>query len=120
MRSRATLALAFLLLVAAPSAHAAGGPVIGIDSPGGIVAPGGSSRYLALHGARGDTVVARLSLPGGKLVRQRAVKGDYLTPAVAYDGSTSGVSADARKLVLIEAQTRLPVRTTRLLVLSAL
>src|SRR5437763_14152541 len=120
MRSCATLVLAVLLLAAAPSAHGAGGPVIGIDSSGGIVGPGGASRYLALHGLRGDTVVARLSLPGGKLLRQRAVKGHYMTPAVAYDGSTSGGSGDATKLVLIEAQTRVPVRTTRLLVMSAL
>jgi hypothetical protein len=49
----------------------------------------------------------------------QAWPGTWTIPAVAYDGSASGLSADRRTLVLIEPRTSFPRARTRLLVVDA-
>jgi hypothetical protein len=51
--------------------------------------------------------------------RKREISGDFSLPAVAYDGSPAGLSADGRTLVLISPRTRYPRRRTTLAVLDA-
>ena len=45
-------------------------------------------------------------------MRERRLRGWFSIPAVAYDGSPSGLSADGRKLVLISPRKRFPRRRT--------
>jgi hypothetical protein len=110
---------AFASLAAAPAAAADGLPVLGIDVGGvGVVAPAASARYVTLA-AGANTVVARVATTGGMVLRSRVLKGTFTIPAVAYDGSASGLSHDGKTLVLIEPRRSFPRLRTRLLVLDA-
>ena len=60
--------------------------------------------------------------PAGGRPRPRVeilLRGTFTIPAVAYDGSASGLSGDRRTLVLIEPRTSFPRVATSLLVLHA-
>jgi hypothetical protein len=122
MRTR-LLPLALSLLVAAAFAGAAradGLPVEGVDlSRAGV--PGtdpGAPRYVALPAGR-DTLVAAVSQDGGQVRRSRLLDGRFTIPAVAYDGSPGGLSADGRTLVLINPRRGFPRRLTSFAVLDA-
>jgi hypothetical protein len=69
--------------------------------------------------ARGATVVARVQRNGGQILNSSTVPGNFTIPAVAYDGSVGGLSADGRELVLIEPRARFPRARTTLAVLDA-
>jgi hypothetical protein len=106
--------IAFLAVLVAPStAAAAGGPVPPAQNSA-ISAPGSAYRYDAF-GAGADTIVKRID--GGSVSALR-VSGHYGVPGVDYNGTTTGLSADGRTLVLAEIPGTLPPRTTRLLVLA--
>jgi hypothetical protein len=64
-------------------------------------------------------VVAAVARAGGKVLRSRALRARLTIPAVAYDGTPSGLSADGRTLVLIRPRLSFPQRRTRLAVLDA-
>jgi hypothetical protein len=121
MRTRLlTLAVALLAGAAyAATARGDGLPVEGVDlSRAGV--PGtaaGAPRYVSLPAGR-DTVVAAVSQNGGQVLRSRLLDGRFTIPAVAYDGSPGGLSADGRTLVLINPRVRFPRRTTTLAVLG--
>jgi hypothetical protein len=120
VRSPAAVATALVLAaVAAPAASADGLPVLNVDvGASGIAAPGGAVRYVTV--TVGDqTVVEATSRRGGRIVRQQAWPGTWTIPAVAYDRSAGGLSADRRTLVLIEPRTSFPRKETRLLVVDA-
>ena len=107
------------LLLAAPAAAAADGlPVVGVDGSAGVVSSDGQYRYVTLAGER-NTTVARIHVSDGSVARHRSIRGYFMVPAVAYDRSTSGLSADGRTLVLIQPRTRLGQKHTRLVVLDA-
>jgi hypothetical protein len=77
-----------------------GGPSPGVVTGwDGVVGPSGKVRYVALQGG-GQTTVAAVLIRSGRVVRYGVVPGAYGIPAVAYDGSTDGVSRDGRTLVL--------------------
>ena len=93
-------------------------PVLGIDVGGvGVSVPGESVRYVSLP-AGANTVVARIA-SSGEIVYSRLVAGTFTIPAVAYDGSASGLSHDGKTLVLIEPRQSFPREETTLLVLNA-
>src|SRR3954464_6179002 len=116
MRRSLAVSVLALLLLAAP-ARGDGLPVAGVNAgPGGVA--GGAVRYVTLDGVRG-TVVAKVARAGGKVVRSRSLRGRLTIPAVAYDGSPSGLSADGRTLVLIRPRTSFPQARTTLAVLEA-
>jgi hypothetical protein len=74
-------------------------------------------RYVALAGA-GGTVVERIRVDGGTIEAVRRLPGELGVPVAAYDGTTTGLSADGRTLVLASAlPDRRPWRT-RLVVLD--
>jgi dipeptidyl aminopeptidase/acylaminoacyl peptidase len=75
----------------------------------------GPVNYVAVSAGR-DTVVERVTRDGGRVERTRVLSGHFGIPGAAYDGSTTGLSADGRTLVLAELPSRLT--TTRLLVLD--
>jgi hypothetical protein len=104
---------------AAPAATADGLPVLNVDvGASGVAAPGGTVRYLTVTVGK-QTLVEATRRGGGQIVRMQAWPGTWTIPAVAYDGSASGLSANRRTLVLIEPRTSFPRAQTRLLVVDA-
>jgi len=102
----------------AGGAHADGLPVLDIDAgPTGVASK--DSRYVTLHPARKQTLVARISRGSGHVVNSRVLRGRFTIPAVAYDGAAAGLSADARTLVLISPRPGFPRRTTEFALLDA-
>lgn len=116
MKAFALVVLAAALAV--PAAHADGLPVLGIDvGAEGVTVPGSDVRFVAL-GTPSGTVVARISLRGGRVLNFRYLGARYTVPAVAYDGSVGGLSADGRTLVLLEPRMTFPRARTRLRILD--
>ena len=98
-------------------ARADGLPVLGVDAgPTGVTSPAGSARYVTIPAGR-NTVVAGVRSDGGRIIRSRLLTGTFTIPAVAYDGSASGLSADGHTLVLITPRMAFPRARTTLLVL---
>jgi len=101
----------------APAAGADGLPVLGVDvGSSGVAAPTGTARYVTIP-APGGTMVERIQRAGGRVLSAALFTGTFTIPAVAYDGSASGLSGDRHTLVLIEPRTSFPRATTSLLVL---
>jgi hypothetical protein len=112
------LAVALVGAVAAAPAHADGLPVLGVDVGSSGVASSNGARYVTIPtGSR--TIVARVAQRGGQVLAWRSLRGSFTIPAVAYDGSASGLSADGKTLVLIEPRTSFPRRATKLLALRS-
>jgi hypothetical protein len=113
------LAAAALTAAAASVAHADGLPVGNLDTTRtGVAVPGSSYRLFAIQAGR-DTVVTSVYRDGGLLQATRTLRGDFTVPAVAQDGTTTGLSADGRTLVLVRPRAAYPQRRTRLAVLDA-
>lgn len=101
------------------TAFAAGGPVPVMQGGPGVSVRGSDARYVAV-GARGQTLVRRVSRASGRLERSIRLRGRFGTAGVANDGSRTGLSANGRTLVLAEmAGTRFPPTRTRLVALDA-
>jgi hypothetical protein len=115
---RAVAVLVALTVVIPAGARADGLPVVGLDGRTGVVSPDGVYRYVTFASGR-NTVVARLHVTGAGVARYRTVAGQFMVPAVAYDNSTSGLSADGRTLVLIRPRSGIPEKRTQLVVLDA-
>jgi hypothetical protein len=107
------------LMLAVPAGAGADGlPVQGVDAgPTGVASA--TVRYVSLPARPGGTLVAKVRRDGGQVLRSRMLRGSFTIPAVAYDGSASGLSADAGTLVLIRPRARFPQQRTRLVVLDA-
>jgi hypothetical protein len=104
---------------AARGAAADGLPVLNVDvGASGVAAPGGTVRYVTVNVGK-QTVVGATRRGGGQIVRMQTWPGTWTIPAVAYDGSASGLSTDRRTLVLIEPRASFPRAQTRLLVVDA-
>jgi hypothetical protein len=102
----------------ASAAQADGLPVLGIDVGGeGVTTTEGASRFVTLP-AGPDTIVARVAKNGGGVVHSRLLRGTLTIPAVAYDSTAGGLSADARTLVLIEPRVSFPRSETTLVALD--
>jgi hypothetical protein len=119
---RLGLSIVFVLLLAAAvgavAARADGLPVLGIDVGGvGVVASSGDARYVTLPAGR-DTVVARVKRSGGQIVDSRLLRGKFTIPAVAYDGSAGGLSADGQTLALIVPRISFPRAQTGMMVID--
>jgi hypothetical protein len=119
MRSLMLCAVVLAAGVGAGSAGADGLPVLGVDAGGtGVLTRSGDTRYVTLA-ANGNTVVARVNAHGGRILASRLLHGAFTIPAVAYDGSAAGLSADARTLVLIQPRGSFPRAQTPLMVVDA-
>ena len=93
-----------------PSASADGLPVLGVDvGAQGVAVPASSTRLVALP-VRGGTLVAAIDRTGGAVRRVRTLPRRLTIPAVAYDASAGGLSADGRTLVLIKPRRTFPHR----------
>ena len=108
---------ALALLALLPAIAAADGlPAVGIDARP-LSAPGGELEYTTER-AGADTRLVESARYGGPL-RARKLAGSFSIPAVAYDGSPSGISADGGTLVLISPRTRYPRTRTTFAVVDA-
>jgi hypothetical protein len=102
-----------------PSAALADGlPVLGIDvGTQGVTTSGSPHRYVALQ-THGVTVVAQTARRGGRVLRYLRLPGAFTIPAVAYDGTAGGLSADEATLVLIQPRLGFPRRDTTFATIS--
>jgi hypothetical protein len=91
-----------------------------MPAPGGVTVPGSADRYIAISPRSGDrlTVVARVDRVGGKLGRWWYLRGTWFVPAVAYDFSPGGLSADGSTLVLQRFNRAYPPPVSRFAVLD--
>jgi hypothetical protein len=110
------LVIVAVLALLPASAAADGLPAVGIDARP-LSVPGGQVEYTTERVGR-DTRLVESARYGGPL-RARRLRGDYSVPAVAYDGSPSGLSADGRTLVLITPRAHFPRKSTTFAVLDA-
>jgi hypothetical protein len=121
MAGRTVCAAAVALALQAALATVARGdglPVLGfVGGAHGVRAADGSRRYLA-QPRRRVTIVKALSRSGRTLERA-VIPGRFDVPVVAYDGSTSGLSANGRTLVLIRPRVAFPQRSTELVIVAA-
>jgi hypothetical protein len=103
--------LVLLLLALLPATAAADGlPAVGIDAHP-LALPDGNVAYITRAGGHSTRLIEHARY-GGPL-RERRLRGSFSIPAVAYDGSPSGLAADGRKLILISPRKRFPrMRTT--------
>ena len=114
-----TAPLVLSIGMAAPSAAlAAGGPVP--PAQGNAIGVAGSPYQYAAVAVGRDTIVKQVQAGAGSAGSKLRVAGQYGVPAVDYSGSTTGLSADGRTLVLAEIPGNVPPRQTRLLMLSAM
>jgi len=123
MRRRILGLLGSLAIVSgagAATASADGLPVLGVDvGSKGVTVPGAAARYVTLWSGPKTTVVARVRRDGGRVDRSRLLAGTFTVPAVAYDSSASGLSADGKVLVLIQPRLSFPRARTSFPVLEA-
>jgi hypothetical protein len=123
-----SLVALFLAAALAGTAQADGLPVVGVDvGASGVAGPSGGGtgpsgartvRYVTLP-ARGATLVARIRGEGGQVLDSRLLLGKFTVPAVAYDATADGLSADGRTLVLISPRAKFPRARTTLAILDA-
>jgi hypothetical protein len=121
MTSFARLVIALTTAIAAlavlPVSASGDGLPAGVDAAP-VSSPGGSVEYLTRRAGRGTVVRAR-ERGSGRTLRVARLSGEYAVPAVAYDGSASGLSADGRTLVLIDPRRRFPRGSTTFAILDA-
>ncbi len=82
-----------------PASGAGGGTLTIMFGGKGVLAPDGKVRYVALTTSR-QTILSVVRVRGGQVVRSRLMRGYLGVPVVGSDGTTEGVSADGRTLVL--------------------
>lgn len=115
---RVTVAALVAAGAAAGPAGADGLPVGGVEvGPSGVTRPAYEVRYVALR-AGPDTLVARVEQEGGRVLGTRLLSGRFTIPAVAFDGTAAGLSADGRTLVLIRPRRAFPQQETSLAVIG--
>ena len=113
------LVAALVAAIVPAAARADGLPVLGIDvGSTGVASSSDGARYVTIP-AGSRTIVEQIAQRGGQVLAWRSLRGTFTIPAVAYDGSAGGLSADGTTLVLIEPRTSFPRATTKLIILSS-
>jgi hypothetical protein len=103
----------------ATAVPAKGPPIVGLTSnPAGVSAPGAAVRYATRPDGR-DTVVLRLRRLGGPALASVRLRGRFVIPPVAIDGSPGGLSADGSTLVVTAPRIAFPQARTDLAILDA-
>ena len=105
MKAIAKSLLVALLALAAVAAVAQAKGLETMSASNGVAAPWSPYRYVAMaprHPAEEGrtTTLARIGREGGGVDRWWFLRGHWITPALAYDGSGGGLSADGGTLVL--------------------
>jgi hypothetical protein len=94
-----TLSVCGLGLVAPGIGRAAGGPVLPVVGSEGITVPGSPFRFAALPAGK-DTRIERLRRDDGTVTGRALLHGHFGVPGATIEGAETGLSADARTLVL--------------------
>ncbi|HVY78579.1 MAG TPA: M14 family metallopeptidase [Solirubrobacterales bacterium] len=120
---RALLLLCLLLGIGLAAAAPAAAKEFGtVGAAQGVIErrDGASYRYVTVNPRTKPalTIVERIDMDGGSVDRWWYLRGNYLIPAVAFDGSPGGLSANGNALVLIEFTRAYPPRPTRLAILD--
>jgi hypothetical protein len=102
-RLLATIAICLGCAVTAASAGGAGGPGAGVQQGWDGLASG-VVRYVAVP-AVNSTSVQVIRRRDGRVLKFMSLKGTWGIPLVAFDGTTDGLMADGRTLLLGEATT---------------
>ena len=103
-------AVAALALVPAATADG-GGPSPGVTQAwDGVTNAAGDVRYVSVPADTG-TVVEAIRTVDGRVLTFNAAAGAFGIPLVAQDGTTGGLSADGKTLVLADATPGAPLRT---------
>jgi len=119
VRALILLSAVIVACTAAAAARADGLPVLGIDVGSvGVTVPGSPERIVTINEGKW-TLVERIGRNGGRVRGFTRVKGTFTIPAVAYDSSASGLSADGKTLVLIEPRSSFPRAQTTFAFLDA-
>jgi hypothetical protein len=86
----------------------------------GVTVSGSPYRYVAItpNATPRGTIVTRIVRRGGRVDRWWHLPGIYSVPAVAYDATGGGLSADGRTLVLSGFTREYPPRTARFALLD--
>ena len=99
MSRLAALTVVILALSVAP-AWGSGGAAVGADAGGlGVTADGIGARYVA-QPVQGGTLLEAIDRDGGTILDSRFFHQALMVPAVAFDGSATGLTADGTTLVL--------------------
>lgn len=117
MRWSAVVTSVGIALAMPAQASAVGGPVAPVQGGGGVGAAGSPIRLVAQRAGR-DTVVQRVTRGPWRVRSTIRLPGSWGVPGADFNGSTTGLSADGRTLVLEQVTSGYPVRTTRLLELG--
>jgi hypothetical protein len=117
MKRFVLLSTLLIAVTLAGEAGAAKVPIPGFDvGQSGVAGPGGA-RYVTLRSGA-DTIVAAIRRRGGGISSYRRLQGRFTVPAVAYDGSAGGLSADGRTLVLAQSGFQFPRAESSFLVVD--
>ena len=112
MRALVLVAAVIVALSVTATAAADGLPVLGIDvGQQGVTAAGRPDRYVTINDGEWTTV-ERVARNGGRILAWQKILGTFTIPAVAYDSSASGLSADGSTLVLIQPRQAFPRAST--------
>ena len=112
MRALVLVAAVIVTLSVTATAAADGLPVLGIDvGQQGVTASGNPDRYVTINDGEW-TIVERVARNGGRILAWQKILGTFTIPAVAYDSSASGLSADGSTLVLIQPRQAFPRAST--------
>jgi hypothetical protein len=118
---RLLLTAALSLIVCGTATDLATGKSAGtMPAPGGVTVPGSEDRYIAISPMIPNhfTVVGRVKRDGGRLARSWYLRGSWFVPAVSYDFSPGGLSADGRTLVLSRRTRTYPPPVSRFAILD--
>ncbi len=123
MAKRTLLIMLLTLLSAGASVSSAAAKGLEMGARNGVTVAGSPYRYVTVttHTTPKLTVVARTDRRDGRVDRWWQIAGDYNVPAVDYNGSGGGLSADGKTLVLSRFAfdgAAYPPKTTRLAVLD--
>ena len=110
MRRVLMVVLCGLGLVAPGRALAVGGPIPPVVGGAGVTETSGPFKFIALASGNG-TLVERVRRDGARVDGRRLLRGQFGVPGAALDGTTTGLSADGRTLVLADSSNLPPNRT---------
>src|ERR1700712_1604321 len=119
MRALVLVAAVTGALALSGAASADGLPVLGIEvGSQGVTSVGSTDRFVTMPD--GDSTLAEgIARNGGRVLGWQRIAGTFTIPAVAYDSSASGLSADGRTLVLIQPRRAFPRARTTFALLDA-
>jgi hypothetical protein len=119
MRRSTALAVLAFALVSPPAAAGDGVPPVGTDAGrAGVTMPGLAHRWVTVR-TRGRTLIAAIERRGGRIDAARTSRAPLFVPAVAYDMSATGLSADGTTLVLAHERRPYPARRSSFTVFDA-